>query len=70
LVECERDRAEVAREVGDLHLPDARMGDGPRRQQQDRRAVPVHLVVAAHAVALDEAGGVGLAGAHLRMILS
>ena len=66
----ERHHPEVARQVGHLHLPDARVDDRPRRQQQDRRAAPVDLVVAAHAVALDVAGGVGLAGAHLRMIMS
>src|SRR4051795_13354937 len=28
--------AEVARQVGDLELPEARVDDGPRRQEQDR----------------------------------
>ena len=33
----ERDHAAVAREVGDLHLPVARVDDRPGRQEQDRR---------------------------------
>ena len=58
--------AAVAREVGDLHLPVARVDDRPRRQQQDGRlAVAVDLVVDPHAVALDEAGLVRVAGARL-----
>ena len=58
--------AAVAGEVRDLRLPVARVDDRPRRQQQDGRlAVAVDLVEDAHAVALDEALLVGVAGARL-----
>src|SRR6185312_5514497 len=53
-VECHD--AAVPGEVGNLHLPVARVDDRPGRHQQDGRlALAVDLVVAADAVALDEA---------------
>ena len=55
----EREHAAVPGQVGDLHLPVPRMDDRPRRQEEDGRlAGAVHLVVQAHAVALDVAGAV------------
>ena len=58
----------MAGEVRDLRLPVARVDDRPGRQQQDRRlALAVDLVEDAHAVALDEALLVGVAGARLLM---
>src|SRR5205814_6981096 len=62
----ERDDAAVAREVVDLRLPAARVDDRPGREQQHRRLPgAVDLVEDAHAVALDEALGVGVARASL-----
>ena len=62
----ERDDAEVAREVRDLRLPEPRVRDRRRREEQERRrCVSVDLVEDAHAVALDEALLVGVAGAGL-----
>jgi hypothetical protein len=56
----------MPREVRDLHLPDPRMHEGPRRQEQDRRlALSVNLVEDAHSVALDAVLRVGVAGAGL-----
>ncbi len=60
----EGDDAEMTCEVGDLRLPVARVDDRPGREQQQRRvAVAVDLVEDAHAVALDVALLVGVAGA-------
>ena len=62
----EADDAGVAGEIGDLRLPVARVDDRPRRQQQDRRLTgAVDLVEQAHAVALDVALLVRIAGARL-----
>ena len=59
----EGDHAEVARQVRDLRLPAARVDDRPGRQQQDGRlAAAVDLVEDPHAVALDEALAVRVAG--------
>jgi hypothetical protein len=58
----ERDHAAVPGQVGDLHLPAARLHDRPGRQQQDGRlALAVDLVEDPDAVALDEALVVGVA---------
>ena len=62
----ERHDAAVPGEVRDLHLPDARMDDRPRRQEQHGRlAVAVALPEDADAVALDVALLVRVAGAGL-----
>jgi hypothetical protein len=62
----ERHRAEVAREVGDLRLPQARVDERPARQEQHRRlAVAVGLPEDAHAVALDIARLVRVVGPRL-----
>ena len=62
----EREHAAVPREVGDLHLPVARVDDRPGRQEEDRRlARAVDLVEEPHAVALDVALVVGIAGPRL-----
>ncbi len=62
----EREHAAVPREVGDLHLPVTRVDDRPGRQEQDRRlARAVDLVEDPHAVALDVAGLVRVAGPRL-----
>jgi hypothetical protein len=56
----------VAGEVRDLRLPVARVDDRPRRQEQHRAlALAVQLVEEAHAVALDVALLVRIAGARL-----
>ena len=61
-----RQHPEVAREVGDLHLPVARVDQRPGREQEDGLlALAVDLVEEPLAVALDEALGVGVAGAAL-----
>ena len=58
----ERDHPAVPRQVGDLHLPAARVNNRPGRQQQNRRiAGAVHLVVDPHPAALHEALGAGVA---------
>ena len=57
---------EVAREVGDLHLPVARVEQRPGRQQEDRLlALAVDLVEQPLPVALDEAFAVRVARAAL-----
>ena len=57
---------EVTREVGNLRLPVARVGDRPRGEQQDRRPVlPVGLPVHPHSVSLDRALAVGQPGGSL-----
>ena len=62
----ERHHAEVPGQVRDLGLPDARVVDRPRRDQQQRRvAVAVALPEDPHPVALDEPLLVGVAGARL-----
>src|SRR5204862_1132935 len=56
----------VTREIGDLHLPVARVHERPGgKQEHGVGALPVHLVEEALAVALDEALGVGIARARL-----
>jgi hypothetical protein len=61
-----RQHPEVAREVGDLHLPVARVNQRPGRHQEDGfLALAIDLVEEALAVALDEALAVGVAGAAL-----
>ena len=59
--------AEVARQVRDLHLPEPRVRDRRRREEEDTVGSPlaVDLVEDAHAVALDVALLVGVAGAGL-----
>ena len=58
----EREHPAVPREVGDLHLPVARVDDRPRRQQEHGRlARAVDLVVEPHAVARDVARRVRVA---------
>jgi hypothetical protein len=62
----ERDDAKVTREVRDLRLPQPRVRDGRRREEQERRRpVAVDLVEDPNAVALDAALFVGIAGARL-----
>src|SRR5262245_22934801 len=62
----ERQHAKVPREERDLHFPLPRVDDRPRRQQEDRRlARAMHLVVEAHALALDVSGLVRVAGPRL-----
>ena len=62
----ERQHPEMAREVGNLPLPVARMDDRPGGQQQDRvLALAVDLVEDPHASALDIPLAVGVAGAGL-----
>ena len=62
----EADDAEVTREVRDLRLPDARVDERPGRQEeQGLLALAVGLPEHAHAVALDEALLVRVAGAGL-----
>ena len=62
----ERDHPGVTGEVVDLRLPVARVDDRPGGEQQDRRlAVAVDLVEQAHAVALDVALIIRVAGACL-----
>ena len=62
----EGEHAEVAGEVGDLHLPVARVDDRPGREEEHcRLALPVDLVEDADAVALDVALFVRVAGAGL-----
>ena len=54
----EGDDAMSPGEMGDLGFPDAGVGDGRWRDQQDRRrSVAVHLVADGDPVAVDEAGG-------------
>ena len=66
----EGDDAAVASEVGDLELPDPRVDDRPRRQEQNRRlALAVDLVEGPDAVPLDVALGVGVARAALLVAL-
>ena len=63
----ERQHSAMPREVGNLHLPVARVDDRPGRHEQHRRlAGAVDLVEEAHAVALDAALLVGVAGPRLR----
>ena len=58
----EREHPAMPRQVGDLHLPVARVDDRPRRHEQDGRLPrAVDLVVDPHAVALDVAGLVRVA---------
>ena len=67
----ERDHAAVAREIGDLHLPVARVHHRPGRQQEHGRlALAVDLVEDADAVAFDVALRVRVAGAGLLVRLS
>ena len=62
----ERHHPEVACEVRDLHLPEARVHDRPRREQQHGGlALAVELVEDPHAVAVDVALFVGVARAGL-----
>ena len=62
----ERDDAKVAREIRDLRLPQPRVRDRRGREEQEgRRRVAVDLVEDAHAVALDVALLVRIAGARL-----
>ncbi len=61
-----RQHPEVAREVGDLHLPVARVDDRPGRQQEDRLlALAVDLVEEPLPVALDKPFGIGVASTAL-----
>src|SRR5438552_2176262 len=60
----------VAGEIGNLALPEARMPDGPCRQEQNgRRAVPVNLVGRAHAAALDISLLVRISSPHQRVLI-
>ena len=62
----ERDDAKVAREIWDLRLPQPRVRDRRGREEHEgRRRVAVDLVEDAHAVALDVALLVRIAGARL-----
>ena len=61
----EGDDPTVARQVGDLRLPEPAVDDGPGRQQQHRRRpVAEHLVANLHPVALDVPLGVRLSRPH------
>ena len=58
----EGDDAAVAGEIGDLHLPAARVDDRPRGEEENRGlARPVDLIEDADAVAVDVAGFVRVA---------
>ena len=69
----ERDHPGAPGQVGDLELPDLGRDDAPGRQEQHGRVVgtpqlAVRLPGDAHAVAFDEAGGIGLACLHGRLL--
>jgi hypothetical protein len=60
------EHAEVTRQVGDLHLPVARVHDRPGRQQEDRLLpLAIDLIEQTLSLPLDESFRVGVAGAAL-----
>src|SRR5436309_6295347 len=62
----ERDHSDVAGEVRNLRLPEARVDDRPGGQKHHRRrAVAVLLPKDSYTLALHVAGTVGIAGARL-----
>ena len=62
------DHPVVARQVGELHLPEPLVDDRPRGQQEDGGpAVAVHLVVDLHPEVLDEPVSVRMSCPHRRL---